>query len=252
MKIKLNWLKKFVAALLVLVDEAKIVIGKDGFTSLIVDTSHVAMAHITLSKKAFKKYSPPRGKDTIKELGLDLHKLLNVLKLGKDTDVCTLTVDSEKNKLVIKFNNLTRRIGLIDATGMMDPKIPTLELAVNGTVTTDALILAAKACNAVSDHLTISTKKGKPCTLTISTVGDTDSVDIKHTVNEDGDLTELEFDVVDSSKTTLSLSYFTDIVKGVSSPTITFRTGNDFPIEFTSESDEMTVLYLLAPRIESD
>lgn len=149
-KIKSEILKEAVDAINILVDEAKINVTKDELHIRAVDPAHVAMINFKLNKKAFEDY---KAKEC--ELGVDLDKIKEILKLVKSGDVIHLKQDEEKNRLVIRFGNLTRRMSLVDTAGMSDPKMPNLEFSTKATISTGELRRAVKASENVSDHITL-------------------------------------------------------------------------------------------------
>ena len=252
MKVKIEWLTKFVALLCVLVDEVKLSLAKDGISGTAVDAAHVAMVSAELKRSAFEDYKPPKGK-TAKDIAFDLKKLKGVLKLGKPDEICELSVDDDKNKLVVKIGNITRRIGLIDVASLPDPKIPSLNLSASGSLTKTSFLKALKASEAVSDHIAIKAKKGKPSTLSFSAAGDSDDVDIVHTANEDGDLKALKITGDEKTHRSLfSMDYLKSAASVIPSGSIEFRMGNDFPIMLGHDSDGLSCSILIAPRIESD
>ncbi len=225
-----------------LVDEAKFNITEDGITLRAVDPAHVAMIDLKLKSSAFDNYKASES-----ELGIDITKMLDVLKLAKPTDVISITHDDEKNRLIIKVSNITRSMALVDTTGMAEPKVPNLSLPAKVVISTQELTQGIKASESVSDHISLS---ANPDGFELSSEGDTDAVNLK--LSKDL-LAELK--CKENVKSLFSLDYFSNMVKSASSAeTITMNLGTDFPvkIEFTLADKNGEVNYLLAPRIESE
>ncbi len=225
-----------------LVDEAKFNIKEDGISLRAVDPAHVAMIDLSLKSSAFDSY-----KATESEFGIDITKMIDVLKLAKPNDIISITHDEEKNKLILKIANITRSMALVDTTGMVEPKVPNLSLPAKVVISTVELIQGIRASEAVSDHITLSTT---PDGFELESEGDTDAVNLKLTKDL---LTELK--CKENVKSLFSLDYFSNMIKSAANEkTVTMNLGTDFPvkIEFNIANDNGEVHYLLAPRIESE
>jgi len=241
-KIKSDVLKEVVDVISTLVDEAKFNFGKEALVVKAVDPAHVAMVDLTLDRSAFESYKADDA-----ELGLDLDKMKEVLKLSRAGDVLAVTQDEEKNRLVVHVGNITRRMSLVDTAGMSDPKVPNLNLPAKIRVRTEELRQGIRASESVSDHIAlIATPDG----FEILSEGDTDSVSLK-----------LPKDMLDElvckekARSLFPLDYFANMIKAISTaPTVTMYMGNDYPVrlEFDIAGGKGQVKYLLAPRIESE
>ena len=122
-KVKSETLKGIVDVVSTLVDEAKFNVNPKGLTLKAVDPAHVAMVDMKIEKSAFEEFE---ADDT--ELGVDLDKIKEVLRLSRAGDIISLSQDEDKNRLVVSVGNVTRRMNLVDTTGMSDPKVPNLNL----------------------------------------------------------------------------------------------------------------------------
>lgn len=240
-KIRSDVLKEVVDVISTLVDEAKFNAGKESLVVKAVDPAHVAMVDLTLAREAFESYKA----DDV-ELGLDMDKMKEVLKLSRAGEVLALSQDEEKNRLVVHVGNITRRMSLVDTAGMSDPKVPNLNLPAKIRVRTEELRQGIRASESVSDHIAlIATPDG----FEILSEGDTDSVNLK-----------LPKDMLDElvckekARSLFPLDYFANMIKAISTaPTVTMYMGNDYPVklEFDIAGGKGQVKYLLAPRIES-
>jgi len=240
-KIKSDVLKEVVDVISTLVDEAKFNFGKEALVVKAVDPAHVAMVDLTLDRQAFEAYKADDA-----ELGLDLDKMKEVLKLARAGDVLSVTQEEDKNRLVVHVGNITRRMSLVDTAGMSDPKVPNLNLPAKIRVRTEELRQGIRASESVSDHIAlIATPDG----FEILSEGDTDSVNLK-----------LPKDMLDElvckekARSLFPLDYFANMIKAISTaPTVTMYMGNDYPVrlEFDIAGGKGQVKYLLAPRIEN-
>jgi proliferating cell nuclear antigen len=241
-KLSADTLRSIIEAVGTLVDEAKIKVSKDGIGLKAVDPAHVAMVELTLGKGAFDDF---RGDDA--ELGVDLEKLREILKLAGSEDEVVLKHDETNNKLEVRIGNLTRRMSLVDTTGMSEPKVPKLDLPATITLSVGELERGIRASEAVSDHVALS---ATPDEFELTAEGDTDTVSLRLEKSMLGALK-----CTDKVRSLFSLDYFANMAKAAKgSPGLTIHLGSDYPVrlEFEIAKGNGRVTYLLAPRIESE
>lgn len=241
-KIKSETLKGVVDVVSTLVDEAKFNIDADGMELKAVDPAHVAMVDLKVQKSAFEEFSADET-----ELGIDLDKIKEVLRLSRAGDIIEMEQDEAKNRLVLNVGNITRRMNLVDTAGMSDPKVPNLNLPAKITVTSDELQKGIRAAESVSDHIALN---ASPEGFEMYSEGDTDSVSLKLPK----DLL-ISLDVSEKVKSLFPLDYFSNMVRSIpAGSVVTINLGSDFPVklEFDIADKQGSVDYLLAPRIESD
>jgi len=241
-KVKSEVIKNLIDVTSPLVNEAKFSITKDGISLRAVDPAHVAMVSLTLNKEAFEEYKADEM-----ELGIDLDKLASIMRLASSGDMLSLDHDTAKNQLVITIGNLTRRMALIDTAGMPDSKVPNLELPAKVVVKAGEISRGVKASESISDHLCLRVEKDL---FNLSAEGDTDTVDLKL-----GKEALETIETSDSYKSMFSIDYFHNMIRPVKpSDPLTISLGNDNPVrlDFSIASNNGSVTYLLAPRIETD
>jgi proliferating cell nuclear antigen len=240
-RIGADTLRSIIDSVGILVDEAKIRVTKEGVSLKAVDPAHVAMVDLTLGKGAFDDFKADEG-----EFGVDLEKLKDILKLAGVDDEVHLKLDTTNNKLEVRIGNLTRRMSLVDVSGMTDPKVPKLELPATITLSVGELERGIRASEAVSDHVALS---ATPEEFELTAEGDTDTVSLRLEKTMLGALK-----VKDKARSLFSLDYFANMVKAAKgSPSLTIHLGSDYPVrlEFEIAKGNGHVTYLLAPRIES-
>jgi len=241
-KVRSETLKGIVDIVSTIVDEAKFNIDAKGVTLKAVDPAHVAMIDLKVEKSAFEEFS---ADDT--ELGIDLDKIKEVLRLSRSGDIITLEQDEGRNRLVLNVGNVTRRMNLVDTTGMSDPKVPNLSLPAKVAITSEELQKGIKAAESISDHIALT---AAPEGFEMVSEGDTDSVSLKLSKDQ---LVSLE--CKENVRSLFPLDYFSNMVRAIPSGTVvSMSLGNDYPVklEFAIADGKGTVNYLLAPRIESD
>lgn len=238
---KADTLKELVTIVSTLVDEAKFSITPDGVQLRAVDAAHVAMVDLRLNKEAFEEY---KAEDS--DLGIDVAKLDQFLRLAKAGEAVDIVNDEEKRKLNVSVGNTTKRMSLIDTTGMSEPRVPTLNLPAKVSLKIEDISQGIKASESVSDHIALTATKEY---FEMVCEGDTDQVQMKLMKDQ---LIELECE--EKVKSLFPLEYFSNMVRAVPSQSkITLNLGNDYPvkIEFQIAGGNGSVVYLLAPRIES-
>src|SRR2546427_12992988 len=90
------------------------------------------MVDLTLDRGAFEAYKADEG-----ELGIDMDKMKEILRLGEAGETIAMRHDEDKNRLVGAVRNTTRRIAPGPTAGMSDPKDPSLKLPAKGVARTD-------------------------------------------------------------------------------------------------------------------
>src|ERR1051325_10028004 len=237
---KAEVLKTLIDATSTLVDEVKVHVTPEGLSLKAVDPAHVAMVELNLRAAAFQEY-----KADSMEMGLDLEKFKEVLKLAGNEDEVEMSFDPSGHRLVMKIGNVTRRMSLVDTSGMNDPKVPKLDLPAKITVSPGELERGIRASEAIADHVILTADKD---TFELLAEGDTDQVHLKL---DRSMIAELK--VTEKVKSLFSLDYFANMVKAAKgSPGIHINLGNDYPvkIEFDLAGGNGHVTYLLAPRME--
>jgi len=240
---KADVLRTVIDAISTLVDEVKLKVGKDGLSLRAVDAARVAMLDLTLSKGAFVTY---KAED--RELGLDVDKLKEVLKLAQSEDEITFTLDEEGNRLVIRIGNLVRRMSLVDTSAMADAQMPKLEFPATIAIPASELERGVRASEAVADHIEL---RATPQQFELAAAGDTDVVNLALDKKQLTNLRCSENEV----RSLFSLDYFGHMVKaakGASDVTISLRTNYPVKLDFDIAGGNGHVTFLLAPRIESE
>ncbi len=240
-KVRSEVLKEVTDVVSTLVDEAKFNVGPQGLSVRAVDPAHVAMVDLALDKGAFEDFSAEE-----EELGVDMDKIKEVLRLARSGEVISIQHDGEKNRLVFQVGNVTRQMALVDTAGMAETKVPNLNLPAKLVVRTDELRQGIRASESVSDHIALTASQEG---FEMVSEGDTDSVKLQLSRDQ---LQELH--AKEKVRSLFPLDYFSNMVKAISTAdTVTINLGNDYPVklEFTVAGGKGRTTYLLAPRIES-
>ncbi len=240
LRIKMETLREVVEVVSTLVSEVKLGLSKDGLEAKAVDPSHVAMLVLKLQKAAFEEFT---GEPT--EVGVDVEKLKEVLRLSKPGDLIDIQYDG-KNRLVASVGRVTRQMAIVDPAGITDPKVPNVSPPASVTVKTEDMRQGIRGSESFTDHVTLTLE---PDAFTMHSEGDTDRLDLR--IPKD---TLPKLDVKESVKSMYPLDFFSAMVKSISSEETTLHVGNEYPlkIEFAMGSGRGEGRYLLAPRVEED
>src|SRR2546428_12994488 len=98
------------------------------------------MVDLTLDRGAFEAYKADEG-----ELGIDMDKMKEILRLAKAGETIAMRHDEDKNRLVVTVGNTTRRMAPVDTAGVSDPNVPSLNLPAEGGVRTGERRQAVRA-----------------------------------------------------------------------------------------------------------
>ena len=219
-EIKAETLKGLVNIISTLVDEVKLTVDAEGMCLRAVDPAHVAMMEMKIGAKTFNSYAADST-----EIGLDLDKVKDVLKLASSGNVISMEQDENHGKLIFKIGNITRRMNLVDTSSMNDPKVPQLELSASIEVPASELQNGIKASESISDHIAL-VAEGE--TFELSCEGDTDSVNL---VLSKSQLKSIN--VPNRVCSLFPLEYFSNIIKAVPADMIVkIQLDNDYPVKF--------------------
>lgn len=240
-EVKSEVLKELVEIVQTVVDEVKINVTEDGLSLKAVDPAHVAMVDLDLDKDAFESYEAEEV-----ELGLSLAKIDKFLNLAKSGSIVEMTQDKDENQLIMKVDNITRKMPLLDTAGMTDPNLPSLDLPINLKLKGRYLLSGVRASKDIADHISITANSDG-----FEILSEEENDVVRLNLSED----ELEsLDAQEEVRSLFALDYFSDMIKCVSSDTVLdIELGKDYPIkmDFEFADGDGQVTYLLAPRIES-
>jgi len=240
LRVKMETLREVLEVVSTLVTEVKLSVSKDGLEAKAVDPSHVAMLVLQLQKGIFEEFT---GEPT--EIGVDVEKLKEVLRLSKPGDVIELSYDG-KNRLIASVGRVTRQMAVVDPAGITDPKVPNVSPPASVTLRTEDVRQGIRGSESFTDHVTLTLE---PDAFTMHSEGDTDRLDLR--IPKD---TLKKLDVKETVKSMYPLDFFSAMVKSISADEATLHVGNEYPlkIDFSMGAGRGEGRYLLAPRVEED
>jgi len=240
-KIKPDALRRMAGAVSILVDEANFHLGPAGIVLRAVDPAHVAMIDLNLNAKAFEKYEADD-----RYLGIDLGKISGFLRLAGPDSTIAARYDKNAHRLIINIGNIERRMAPLDTSTMTEPRIPSVELPAKVVLSGDELDQGIKAAEAVSDRVALTVD---PQGFEMIAEGGTDVVNLRLPKDL---LTDHQCS--DTVRSLYSLPYFANMIRQAKPGQVTMHLGTDCPlrVEFDIAGNDGHVMYMLAPRIESE
>ena len=245
--IQADRLKTALTSVGALVDECKLQLTEDELAIRAVDPANVAMVDCRLDAGAFESYQADGG-----VIACNLTRLQDVVTFASAGDLVHLELDESTRKLGIGIEGLSYTLALFDPdTVRKEPDIPDLAAKLPATVVFEGRDLARglKAADLVSDHVCFSADPDDR-SFHIEAEGDTDDVDLAL-----GDEELIDADVPEAVSTLFSLDYLADMNKAVpKTAEVRARLGTEFPVklDFEIAEGQGEVLYMVAPRIESE
>ena len=207
------------------IDEVQITADAEGLSMRCVDPAHVAMMDAKLTVATWL--------DEPAQFVVDLRDLSKVLGLFKG-DTVDLRVDA--GRLTIIAPGKRRSIRLVDRE-VGAPKVPQLELETI-EVPNDELKAAVKFGGDISDHFVLDSLGGR---LVVMSSDDMDTAEY--------DLGETSV----SMRVGIPADYLASIVKGLPSGGVSvLGVATDYPMRIQSRTDKVSLMCLIAPRIEKD
>ncbi|WP_439028227.1 DNA polymerase sliding clamp [Haloarchaeobius sp. DT45] len=237
-------LKTTLDSVSVLVDECKIHLNDDGLEIRAVDPANVGMVDLRLSASAFESYEADGG-----IIGVNLSRLEDIAGMADSGQLVELELDEETRKLHIQIDGLEYTLALIDPDSIRkEPDIPDLDLPAAVKIEGKDINRAVKAADMVSDHIALGVDADAGL-FYVDAEGDTDDV---HLELDETDLIDLQ---AGEAHSLFSLDYLKDMDKAIPKDAeVTLELGEEFPVKlyFDIAEGQGTVLFVLAPRIQSD
>lgn len=238
--VKAEILDELTEAICILSDEAKLNFKEDCVECIVVDPSHVALVHIILQKDAFQSYE-----SSSIEIGLDLKKMRDFLRIVKATDTVNIEIDDSGSKIVLKVKDLTSTMALTDISSLPESRVPNLTHKVKITVKTEEIVFGIKAAEKITENITFQQTEDK---LILSAKGDTDTMALEIPKER-----LLSVEGKEEVKSSFNLDFVQKMFKVASkSEVVDLHLGTKYPlkIEFDIAGGNGHVIYLLAPRME--
>lgn len=231
--------KQGVDAIAALIDEGTFEFSEKGARLKAMDPSQIAMVDFSMPKSAFKEYNV-EGKQNV---GIDVSELSRVTKRAKNED--TVTIELKGNKLDISFSGKTNRrfvLPLIDSN--THPNEPKIEFDSDLKLSSNEFKEALGDVELVSNYVTFDVNKDKFMITAESESGKAEVALNKEAV--------MDMSIKSSSRSMFPLEYLKNMVKNADAATIiNMKLKSDAPLRMEYAIGDSSIVYFLAPRIES-
>lgn len=228
-----------------LVNEVNLKLFKDRIELVAMDPANVAMVIFKLLSSAFSEYSVEEERT----IGVNLINLTQILKRVKPTDILTLELDGNQNKLYITLKGVTTKrfeLGLLDIEER-EQKVPNLTFSAK--VQTNTLLFN----DAIEDMDIIADS------LSFNILGD------KFVVQSEGNVSSGKVEIGSDEETTIeliggdvnarySVEYLKKIIKGSKlTNNVLLEFGQDYPLRIEYKIlDKLALQFVLAPRTPTE
>jgi proliferating cell nuclear antigen len=229
-----------------IVNEVRFKIDKEKIGLVAMDPANVAMVDFKLFSSAFSEYNV----DKDHEVCISLDALRAVLKRVKPSDILTLELDEEKNKLKVQLksdNVRTFNLALIDVEEK-EQRVPDLNFTASVHTTSMIFDEAIQDADVIADAVVIKAIADK-----FIVEGESNMSDVSAEISKD-DETVVKLSSSGESKSKYSIEYLKKIIKGGKlANKVKLQFGNDYPlrIDYLVE-DKLNLGFILAPRVATD
>ena len=249
MKLTLEEPKFFVDSINViseLVNDVRFTLDQDKMTLVAMDPANVAMIIFHLLSSAFTEYTI----DKPTTLSINLDALKSILRRSKPSDILTITLDQEKNRLQIQLKSDATRtfnLALIDVEEK-EQKIPNLTFPVKIETLSSKFDEAIQDMDIVGDSFSLVAQKG-----TFLIEAQSNLNDAKTEILQDNE-TKITAQTNDTVKSKYSIEYLKKIIRaGKLSHKVVLHFNNDYPLQADYiVKDKLTFSVILAPRVSND
>lgn len=232
-------------AIVNLIDEGLLEVGKDGLSLRAMDPSQIAMVSFAMPSSAFSDYNAPVPSAKV---GLNFDAISKILARTRGAE--KLEISKEENKLQLRFIGAKRRRSF---------KVPIIDMPAGAgkepSVQHDAIIKVSSShfkeslrdAALVSSHIALeATENG----FSMEVHGDSSDLTEE---NEKTSEEIIEMKVSKPAKATFPLQYLEDIVKACpENAALLISLKSNAPLKVEYEVESAKVVYYLAPRIDSD
>lgn len=220
-----------------LVSEVKFKVNEFGMSLTAIDPANVAMVGFKIPKSAFSQFEA--GEET---LGINLDDLKRILK--RCGNGSSLVLEKKENMLNIQIHDRILRnftLSLIDLDSE-DKEMPSLEFNSKVEMNSVDLIDAVEDCAVVADACSFIVQEGR----FIIEAKSLNSARAEFSGDEANILAE-------NSKSRYSLEYLQKFIKGAKLCEKTILNfANDHPLRIDFKMNNMSLSFILAPRVETD
>jgi len=240
-----RYLKDSILIISELVNEVNLKLYKDRLELVAMDPANVAMVVFKLLSSAFTEYSVNEER----VIGVNLVNFTQILKRVKPTDVLTLELDPNKNKLDLTLKGVTTKsfeLGLLDIDER-EQKVPNLKFSARVETNTLMLNDAIEDMDVIADSLSLQANSDK---FIIQSEGNISSGRVEIGTDEETNIQITQAGAVSR----YSIEYLKKIIKGSKlTNRVVLEFGQDYPLRVEYNIlDKLALQFVLAPRTPTE
>jgi proliferating cell nuclear antigen len=240
-----KYLKESISIISELVTEGRFKITKDYMELVAMDPANVAMVIFKLLSSSFVEYNVPKEIS----VAINLSNMKQVLKRAKASDVLSIELDNEKNKLIITLKgNSTRTFSLpIIELEEKEQKIPQLQFPITVVTSSSILSEAIEDVDIIAESVIFSCDNDA---FIIEGEGDLSKANIEM---KKSDEVKIEA-TADKAKAKYSIEYLKKMISASRiSDEVKIQFNKDYPLKMEFiDIDKVTLSFILAPRVDND
>lgn len=227
-----------------LVNEVKLKVDKDKIELIAMDPANVAMINFKILSSAFAEYKV----DGAVEIGVSLDSLKQILKRAKPSDVLSIELDKDKNKLKIQLkgeSNRTFNLALLDLESSKQ-RVPELSFPLKVETTSRLFNEAIEDMDIIAESVAFMVTKDK---FFVESEGKMNNAKVE-VGDENTKVKNSDADV----KSKYSIEYLKKMIKGSKlSDNVIIQFSKDYPLRIDyNVKDRMSLTWILAPRVAND
>ena len=235
-----------VAVISELVNDVRFTVDKDKISLIAMDPANVAMVIFNLLSSSFTEYNV----DKPINIAINLDALKAILRRSKPSDVLSITLDEEKNKLQLQLRSDSTRtfnLALIDLEEK-EQKIPDLQFPLKVETTSHKFDEAIQDMDIVADSVALVADKD-----TFVIAAESNLNDAKTELVSD-DETKITATGSEEVKSKYSIEYLKKIIKASKlASKVTLQFNKDYPLRADYlVKDKLSFSVILAPRVSND
>jgi len=231
MKVTVQPLKEALTLMSAVVDEVGVVPKDDGWSMAAKSVDSVAIADIMIKKEAFTDYAVSQV------FAFDVKQMLKALsKCGPEADI---SVDGAV--ITVRSGQISQTMRTI--ANIAQPRVPELEQSADAMVPADSLRVVVDADKGYDQvDIEVSPQGVKAAVLDEAGMGVTMTVSPEETALLDG-----------SARAQYPLSHLTPVIRAVPRGSmVDMKLSTDYPMEIHAVFPQWTLMYMIAPRINSE
>ncbi len=229
-----------------LVNEVRFKVDKDKIELVAMDPANVAMVVFHLLSSAFAEYKVDKPED----ISVSLDSLKAIMRRARPSDVVTIELDREKNRLKIQLKSegtRTFNLALID-TEEKNQRIPELTFPLKVEMDSVTFDEAIQDVDVVAESVALIAGKDH---FVVEAESNMNDARVELGVDE---RLIIKNSLRDAVKAKYSIEYLKKIVKGSKlSSRVVLQFNKDYPLRVDYlAKDKLNLSFILAPRVSND